>query len=149
MMQGNSLPLVGCNSHITPRTNSLSCPSLLRSAGIAGPAAAHAVVAGHACGFLLLVSLRVLTKAVLPDTSNGLRLSFCIYFGVTGGLVLAALAAYLKVIRPAVQAAIAEAAVEEKEQGDAVTAIVLLKGARDRCAAAGAVIALVEQVMKV
>jgi hypothetical protein len=54
------------------------------SAGIVGPAAAHAIVAGQACGFLLLVSLRVLTKAVLPDTEYGLRLSFCIYFGVTG-----------------------------------------------------------------
>jgi hypothetical protein len=93
------------------------------AAGIVGPAAAHAVVAGHACGFLLLVSLRLLSKAVLPATHHGMRLSFCVYFGVTGGLVLAALAAYLAVIRPAVIAAMAEAEEEDAEQGDALAAM--------------------------
>jgi hypothetical protein len=99
-----------------------------------GPAAAHAIVAGQACGFLLLVSLRVLTKAVLPDTEYGLRLSFCIYFGVTGGLVLAGLAVYLKVIRPAVRAAIAEADVGESEKSDVLAGMLSMKGTYDRWA---------------
>jgi hypothetical protein len=62
-------------------------------------------VAGHSTGFLLLVGLRIITKLALPATCEGTRLSVCIYFAATGLLVLAALAAYLWVLRPAVQAA--------------------------------------------
>ncbi|WIA37304.1 hypothetical protein OEZ86_014241 [Tetradesmus obliquus] len=110
----------------------ISIGAVYGEAGIVGPATAHAVVAGYACGFLLLVSLLMITKAALPDTTQGLRLSFCIYFGVTGGLVLAALAAYLKMIRPAVQAAIAEAEVGESERGDELAGMPPLKAACSR-----------------
>jgi hypothetical protein len=87
-------------------------------AGIIGPAAAHAVVAGHACGFLLLVGLRLLTKGALPDTTWGLRTSFCIYFAVTAALVLAALVVYVKMVRPVVLAASCDMAVADLEGGD-------------------------------
>jgi hypothetical protein len=57
------------------------------------------------------------------------------FVGVTGGLVLAGLAVYLKVIRPAVGAAIAEADVEESERGDVLGGMPSMQGTCDRWAA--------------
>lgn len=81
----------------------LSLGAVYGEAGIVGPSSAHAVVAGQACGFLLLATLRGFSKAVLPETPKGLRQSFCMFFATTALLLLVALIGYLRVVRPAVQ----------------------------------------------
>uniref|UniRef100_A0A383W6Q7 Uncharacterized protein n=1 Tax=Tetradesmus obliquus TaxID=3088 RepID=A0A383W6Q7_TETOB len=102
---GYALPLLIVITALIGALDGISIGAVYGEVGIAGPGPAQAVVAGHSTGFLLLVALRVITKLALPATREGTRISVCIYFAATGLLVLAAAAAYLWVLRPAVAAA--------------------------------------------
>ncbi|WIA13866.1 hypothetical protein OEZ85_002438 [Tetradesmus obliquus] len=102
---GYALPLLIVITALIGALDGISIGAVYGEVGIAGPGPAQAVVAGHSTGFLLLVALRVVTKLALPATREGTRISVCIYFAATGLLVLAAAAAYLLVLRPAVAAA--------------------------------------------
>ncbi|KAF8062027.1 glucuronosyltransferase [Scenedesmus sp. PABB004] len=74
-------------------------------AAVLGPTAAHALVAGTSGVMPLLAALRIVLKASLPRTLEGLRLSIVAYFCAAAGVLLVGLAAYVRVVLPAVATA--------------------------------------------
>eukprot|EP00775_Hariotina_reticulata_P005030 gene5030-5272_t len=80
--------------------------ALFGECAMLGPNAVHGVLAGSSGVAPLLAVMRIVVKATLPATMDGLRLSIVLYFAVPILVASCALALYCLVVLPAISQAI-------------------------------------------